>query len=141
MIGGEGARPNQAHVAAHDVPELGQFIEAAAPEQPADQWQDPRIMGQLEEALPLEPCLRIAREVGLQPGFRIGVHRAQLAQANVPSVHAHPVLEVEGRSGVNELDGQRREGDEGRNNHAGWDGHQKVDQSLQPPAPLPYLAA
>src|SRR3989442_1713867 len=75
-----GARADEAHLAPQDVPELGQLVEAPAPEE-----------------RPEARAPRIVRPRPHGPGLVLGVHahRAELEHLEAPAVQAHPLLPVE----------------------------------------------
>src|SRR5216117_54629 len=89
-----GARADEAHFTAQDVPELGQLVEAEASEE-GPEARAPRIVRPRPDG----------------PGLALGVHahRAELEHAEALAVQAHPLLAEEDgpRGGELEEDGDR----------------------------------
>src|SRR5215207_2424668 len=109
------ARPDQAHVAADDVPELRQLVEREPP-QDASGPRDARI------ALVHGP-----------PGSLLlgaGHHRAELEQLEVLAVPPDAPLPVEDGAAVLELDRERRGGEERARKHEAERGSRHVQRAV-----------
>jgi len=103
FVGKRGTRADEAHVAAHDVDDLGQLVEAELAQNPADVG-DPPIVGELEDlAAVVVGGGRGAVPVG-NPAFYIfamdaigggGLHRAQLQHFKSATLRADSLLAEE----------------------------------------------
>ena len=96
LVGERRPRPDQAHLAAHNVPQLRQLVDRAAPQEAAAA-RDPRV------AL-------VHGVAGPEP---LGVlhHRAQLEQLELDAVLADALLPEEDGAAILELDGEGGEGE------------------------------
>lgn len=74
---------DQAHIAAQDIPELRQLIQAGFSQEPAD-LRYPRIIFKLLVPLPFRPDPRILRKQFLQTAFRIRQHGSELEAKEFP---------------------------------------------------------
>ena len=93
--------------------------------------QDPRVLGQLEVALPMCPLHRIHRQDMLEPLLRIAIHRAQLQDLYWLAVASDTRVLKERRAGIDDLD---REGEktDNRTRHQGErQGNRKVDEAFR----------
>ena len=94
LIGRQGTRTHQAHLAEKDVEELGKFVEGGEAKKSSDAG-DPRVLLDLEHG----PLHLIQ---GLQLGFPhlgIAVHRAELVHGEGISVPSAAALSKKGRTG------------------------------------------
>lgn len=92
LVGERRARPDHAHVAAQDVPELGQLVHRGAPDQPANA-RDPRVA--LVDG--------VARSLALGADL----HRAELQQLELLAAQADALLAIEDGASVLEPDRDR----------------------------------
>ncbi len=109
------SRPDHGHLAAHDVPELGELVDGGAAEHPADAG-DPRVA----------PVDRVARSDVLCAHR----HRAELQELEVLAVLADPRLPVEHRAAVLELDRERRGEEERAREHEPRAGERDVGRAV-----------
>jgi len=104
LVRGRGPGPDEAHLAAENVPELGEFVKARFPQEPSDPC-DPGILPDLKHGA----VHLVLLQQFFFPGFGVGVHRTELpARENAP-VFPDPFLSEENRTGGVDLD---RDGDE-----------------------------
>ena len=96
-------RPDEAHLAEQDVPDLRQLIEAGRSQDPADAGQ-PRVVGDLE-GVALDLVLFL--EFG-QAGLRVGHHRPELHHLERTPVQADARLAEDHRTAVDEHHGHAR---------------------------------
>src|SRR5205823_2701912 len=89
LVRESGARADEAHVSAHDVPELRQLVDRQPPQQPADA-RDARIARVDGEARALL--------------LRINLHRPELHELEFRSVYADTPLAIEDGAAVLDLD-------------------------------------
>ena len=110
-----GARPDEAHVAVEDVPDLRQLVEAGGADEGADA-RDARVV--------------VSRE--LRAGVLLGVdaHRAELVDLVGLAEAAGADLAVEGRAAVLELDGEGDGDHERQGKDEGDAGEHDVDGAL-----------
>ena len=115
LIRERGAGADEAHVAAHDVPELRQLVERQPPQQPA-RARDARIafVDGEARALPL----------------RADLHRPELHELELLAVQADPPLPVEDRAAVVELDRQRGRREEGACHRQPETGGSRVERAV-----------
>ena len=132
MVGGKWSRPHQAHVAANDIPELGQLIKARTAHQAPDMRQDAWILFQLEMPLPVFAQIGIAREHALEPLFGIPIHRAQLQNPDWPAVAANAPLAIERWARIRELDREGEQPDDWRGEKQERQREDQIDGALQP---------
>ena len=97
-------RTNEAHLAAEDVPQLRQFVEAGLADEVADPG-DPGIFLQLVIGFPFGPEGGIFREQFLQHLVGVGNHAAELPGAEAATMAADPFLRIEDRTGRAEANG------------------------------------
>lgn len=93
------ARPHQAHIALHDVPELGQFVDAV-PAQETAEGRDPRVVSDFEAGtLPFVAAAEFFFQC-------IGVcdHSAEFVEGEDPSLLSDAGRAIENRTGGIELD-------------------------------------
>ncbi len=127
VVEGVGSRSDQAHVAPQDVPELGQLVEAGAAQEAAH-GRHAGIVVQLERGAAGDLV------VGAQGGpLGVGVarHGAELGDDEGPPVQAGPRLAEVGRPAVGEPDGDRQDGEDGRQHDEAADGAHDVQAALE----------
>src|SRR3954471_21517024 len=110
-----GPRADHAHVAAEDVPQLRQFVEARPPEEPTDR--------------------RDAGVVAVRPhraGFRFGIsdHRSELVHGERAAVSADARLVIEHRPRGRELHERGRQEHERRAEYKPYEADNDVDTAL-----------
>src|SRR5262245_21690661 len=111
----ERARPDKAHVAAQDVPELRQLIHGGSPHQPADA-RHPRIAGARDDRTGL--CLGV------------GAHRSELQRFERAAGEADPLLTEHHRTAVLELDRRGKEQPQRRGRDQAEAREQHVEKTL-----------
>src|SRR5439155_21645881 len=120
------ARAGEAHVAAEDVPELGQLVELHRPESPAE----PRGFG----ARPLD---ELGAEVRAEPFLRARAGRPELEHLEDPAVLPDALAAVEDRPAARREDGQADQRDQRRGEEQEQRGEQDVERAqLEVDAPL-----
>src|SRR5215472_7138318 len=92
MIFGEGARANQAHLAADNVPQLRQFIDTEPAQQSPNYRYYPRVVYQLHVTMPFAPQIIIASEPFCEQCFGVRIHGAQLPHFELLAAQANAVL-------------------------------------------------
>jgi hypothetical protein len=118
-----GARPDEAHVADEDVPELGQLVELEAAEHAADAGD-----------------ARVAAGRHLGPARRLP-HRAELQDAERPPAPAGADLPEEHRAGRRQLHRDRRGGEHRPEEHEPRRGRGDVHGSLREAVAEPTVGA
>ena len=114
FLGDDWTRADEAHIAADDVPELRQFIEAGLPEE-GPELRDSRVVFELEVLLPLFAGLGIFLEVFFEGFLRVRDHRLKLVAREQHAVLADALMGENDMSLV--VDGHdNRQGDENRRN-------------------------
>ncbi len=97
LVAQRGTWPDDAHVAAQDVPELRQLVDRRSPEDAPD---------------PCDPAIALVDRIAGTHAFRAHDHRAQLQHVEVDAALTHPSLAVENRAAILELDRERGEAEE-----------------------------
>ena len=120
------ARPDKAHVATQHVEKLGQFVDAQATNDVADAC-DAVVVG--------------AGPARLAVLFSIGVHAAELGNAEGAAVLAHPLLAVEHRARAFEFDEQCCDQHQRRRQHAQDGGTEDVENAFNACAQGPLVEA
>ena len=118
-------RPDQAHLAAHHVEELGHFVEAPLAQHSAHA-RDARV------ALDLEHGSRILVQLGqvVAQLLGLGVHGAQLEDAERHAAAPHALLPEEHRPARVEFDGERKQADQRQGDGREHAAHQQVEDAL-----------
>ncbi len=110
-----GARPDDAHIAAQNVPKLRQLVQAPIAQEAA-QRRDARIVAHAQPGLLVEL-------------FRAGGHRAKFQHAERPAIGADPFLLEKDRAARGELDAER---DQQQKRHAQQKRHTREDDVKNP---------
>jgi hypothetical protein len=110
------ARPDQAHVAAHDVPELRELVEREAPQ---------------DSAGPRDPRIAFVDREARAAALRADLHRPQLQELELGSADPDAPLPVEDRAAVVELDRQCGEREHGARQRQPERGAGDVQRAVQ----------
>lgn len=91
FLGDDRTRPDKAHVAADDVPELRQFVKARFPQE-GSELRDARVMFEFEVLLPFLAGLGIFLEVFLESFLRVRDHRLELVAREQNTIFADALV-------------------------------------------------
>ena len=119
-------RPDEAHLAPHDVPQLRQLIQRAAPQQPPDP-RHTRILSDLEQ--PLLRLVAIPQRV-LQR-IRVRDHRAELQHPETLAMTPDTLLREEHRPTILELHRHSNHSQERRDRQQPHHRTQQVERPLE----------
>ena len=92
-----GTWPDDAHVAAQDVPELRELVDRRSPQNAPDSC---------------DPAIALVDRIAGPDAFRTDDHRAQLDHLEVGAILAHASLPVDDGAAILELDRERGEAEE-----------------------------
>lgn len=104
----DGARTDEAHVAADDVPELRQLVEAGLPEE-GTELGDARVVLELEVRLPLPARGRILLQVSLEGFLCIGHHRLEFIAGEQLAILADALMREDDAAPVVDGDENRQD--------------------------------
>lgn len=113
LVGQDGAGADQAHFAADDVEELGEFIEAVFAQEFAEAG-DARVVFELLVAVPFLLQFRVLGEVAFEDLIGADVHGAELEEGVFFAVAADTGLAVKDAAGGIELDEGGDQAEQGR---------------------------
>ena len=123
-------RADEAHVAPQHRPQLRQLVDAEAPEQAADDGDQPRIVLQLVARLPFVAQPRIGGEMLLEPAFRVAPHRPDLRNRDPASVEAGAILDEERRPAIEQSDERRGDEDDRRRDEQRERAEHEIERAL-----------
>lgn len=103
----DGARSDEAHLAANDVEDLRELVEARTTEKMPDA-RDAGIVFEFKIPLPFFAGLRILREVLRETGLRVLHHGAKLIAGKRPPIPPDASMRKNHRAGIVDID---RDGD------------------------------
>jgi hypothetical protein len=115
LAGTERTRPDEAHVAAEDAPELRQFVHGGRPHQPADASDAGVVRAGLQ---------------GADIALGVGNHRSELIRAEHAPALADALLRVEDRPAIFELDDRGQQQPQRRGSDEASAGEQDVERAL-----------
>nr|CAI0336050.1 hypothetical protein SHINE37_30209 [Rhizobiaceae bacterium] len=124
------ARPDEAHLAAQDVEELRQLVEAELAQHGADEGH-PRIVLQLAGGAPLLIGGRIVLQILLQDGIAVFRHGAEFQAAEGRAVIADAAMAVEDAAAVGEFHQRHDHQEDGADDDDGAERHQDVEASFR----------
>ena len=126
------ARADETHVAAEHVPQLGQLVQAAAPQERAAA-RHARVVGHLERpSADLVQTLHLLEEL-----LSIRLHRAELQQLESSAVETGARLAKDHRGAIQRADAQRDDGKDGTQQDQRRPRQDKVGEALDEQANRP----
>lgn len=131
----DGARADEAHVAADDVPKLRQFVEAGLAEEGAE-LRDARVVLELEVLLPLLAGLGVLGEVFLQGFLCIRDHGLELVAREESAILADALVGEDDMAFVVDGDNQEQGQQDGRYQDAAECGEDDIEAALDEAVPL-----